>query len=124
MSRKFTNKGMQAIIELVDFDKKIVGLEQQRQQHIDALKGISDIIKRLKKNRNKKLMVLVGGNIIDEVNNREALKILVKRKEEVEMGKRTIEGQIKHREEAVDSLIIKCYRMFNSLAPEDVKDGS
>lgn len=109
---------------MLNFNKAIDGLNKQSEQHKMAIKNISELIKKFKANRNKKLKVIVGGNLIDEIDNKEAIKSLQDRRREFELGLRGIAEQIAHREDAFESLIIKLYNMFKSMVPEDVKNGS
>jgi len=112
------------INQMLNFNKAIDGLNKQSEQHKMAIKNISELIKKFKANRNKKLKVIVGGNLIDEIDNKEAIKSLQDRRREFELGLRGIAEQIAHREDAFESLIIKLYNMFKSMVPEDVKNGS
>jgi len=112
------------INQMLSFNKALEGLEKQSEQHKMAIANISDLIKKFKANRNKKLKVIVGGNLIDEIDNREALKSLQDRRRELEIGLRGIQEQIAHREDAFESITIKIYNMFKGMVPEELKNGS
>lgn len=112
------------INQMLNFNKALDELKKQTEQHKMAIKSISDLIKKFKANRNKKLKVIIGGNLIEEIDNREATKNLQDRRREFELGLKGITEQIAHREDAFESLVIKLFNYLKARVPEDIKNGS
>ena len=116
------NKNASILEELLGINKHIVGLVSQRDRHNIALKEVDKLIKKLKSSKNKKVSRIVGGNIIDEVDSKEAIHFLQERKREIEIGMKGLDEQIMHREDGLESAIIRAYRFIRIMTPEDVRE--
>lgn len=115
---------MQKIHELMEMNKQVLGLQGQQAKHEQAIDNIGKHIKELKANRNKKLQQIVGGNLIIDLDNKEAIKGLQERRAELEKGLKVTNEQLMFRKDNLESAIIRVFRMLEDKLPEDIKDES
>ena len=113
---------MRKIQELMEIDKQMHGFTGQRNKHEMAIDNIRELIKELKSNRTMKLQQVVGGNLIKQIPNQSAIKLLQERKAELEKGLKAIDEQMMHRQDGYTSALIKVYRMLEDHVPPDVKE--
>ena len=113
---------MRKIQELMEVDKQMHGLKGQRNKHEMAIDNIRELIKELKSNRTMKLQQVVGGNLIKQIPNQSAIKLLQERKSELEKGLKALDEQIMHRTDGYESTLIKVFRMLEDHVPSDVKE--
>jgi len=113
---------MRKIQELMEIDKQMHGFTGQRNKHELAIDNIRELIKELKSNRTMKLQQVVGGNLIKQIPNQAAIKLLQERKAELENGLKAIDEQMMHRSDAYTSALIKVFRMLEDHVPPDVRE--
>lgn len=124
MTKMFTNREIMLFNELGKLNNDITALTKQKNDHILAVTNIEDLVKTLKANHNKKLMKIVGGNLITEIDNKESIKDLQIRKEELKLALKTIDEQIAHRNDTFEGITIKIYKNIKARVPKDVLDES
>lgn len=115
-----SNRHMQCVLEFIDVNKQLAGFQAQKNKHEIAMANINQLIKELKANRNKKLKQIVGGNLIVEMDGKEAIQMLQKRKEEIDTGIKSLDEQYMHRCDALDTAAIKVFRLIRNKIPKDV----
>lgn len=121
MVKVLNGKEINIISEMFGINKEISGLEQQVNQTESAVNNISGIIKKFKKNRNKKVKrIIPGTNVIDEVEAKEIISDLVKIKEEKEIGLKGLKEQLQHQRDHFESSCIKSFNVLKKRVPRDV----
>ena len=120
MGQAFSNQQMIPFTELFEINKTLQGLNSQKKGHEMSIKGISDLVRDLKANRNKKMMRIVGGTLIVDVDNQKAIADLMKQKTDIEEAVKTISEQIMHREDNFDGVLIKIYKTVKPRIPKDI----
>jgi prefoldin subunit 5 len=114
-------KQVQLVTEFLGVNKEIVGLRQQIEQHEMSIKSISNIIKKLAKNRNKKLQRIIHGtNIVDEIEAKEAIGDLQKKKEELEIGLKGLQEQLVHQEDHMSMAAVKVQKIVEKFLPKEI----
>lgn len=114
------NKQMQPILEIMEINKQISGLEGQKDKHEVALENIRQLIKDLKANRNKTLKQVVGGNLITEIDGKKAISMLQERRRDIEIGLKSLDEQLMHRRDGFESAVIKSYKILRKYVPKDI----
>jgi len=109
------------IQEIVKLNADVLAARQQLQQHTKAIEEITQLVKTLNTNRNRKLQKVVGGNLIVEIDNKISRKELMDRKEQVQVSIKGIEEQIKHREDNLQEAKSKIYRNLAGFIPKDMR---
>ena len=120
MKEALKTRHIQPLLEFIDINKQLTGLAAQKDKHEIALKNISQLIKELKANRTKKLRQMIGGNLIVEIDGKEAISMLQKRKEEIEIGLKSLDEQLMHRSDGFESAAIKVYNVIKHQVPDDI----
>ena len=120
MGQAFNNQQMIPFTELFEINKTLQGLNSQKKGHEMSIKGISDLVRDLKANRNKKMMRIVGGTLIVDVDNQKAIADLMKQKTDIEEAVKAISEQIVHREDNFDGVLIKIYKNVKPRIPKDI----
>jgi len=106
---------------LMQTNSEVLQYNEQVSQHNLSLKNIEDLIKEFKGSHNKKMQLIIGKNFIVEKDNKWAIKNLMNNKEQMNTGFLTIKEQLERREDKLEGLIIKCWKILGMLIPEDVK---
>lgn len=110
--------------DILKTNGEVLTLREQKSQHEQSLKMVTDIIKEYKAKRTKKLSLIVGGNLMLEKDSQWAVKHLMERKQQMTLSLKSITEQVERREDILEGLLIKGYRTLNNIVPEDIKDGS
>jgi len=115
------NKPFQPVIELIEINKQLFGLKQQKDQQEQQLINIKKLIKDLKSSRETKVNQVVG-NLLMSIDKKKAIQMLQGKKEEVEIGIKALDEQLMHRRDGFESAAIKVYKMLlkYNCVPEDI----
>jgi len=114
------DRKIKPLLDLIDANKQVVGLQGQREKHEQTIRNITSLLKDLKANRNKTLKQIVGGNLIVEVEHRDAIKKLNNYKEELNIGLKGLDEQLMHRKDNLEGAVIRAYKMLRQRVPEDI----
>lgn len=114
------DRHIQPILEVIEINKQLGGLEGQKDKHELALKNIRQLIKDLKANRNKTLKQVIGGNLITEIDSKKAISMLQDRRREIEIGLKSLDEQLMHRRDGFESAVIKGYKLLRKHMPKDI----
>lgn len=114
------SKHMRPFMEIMEINKQVSGLEGQKDKHEVALKNIRQLIKDLKANRTKTLKQIVGGTLITEIDGKNAIKMLQERKKEMEIGLKSLDEQLMHRRDGLESAAIRAYKFLRKRVPDDI----
>ena len=120
MKSSLNQKQMGAFLEFVDTNKQLFGLEKQRDGHEVSLKNIRDWIKRLKANRTMSFQQVISNNIIAKLENEDALKMLMDARKQTEIGLKSLDEQIMHRRDGLETSLIKVYHVIKEYIPPDM----
>lgn len=119
MGKKLSNRIKTSISNITSLDKEINGLTEQINKYRQSYKEIKSLIKYYKKNRNKYMQAIVGGNLIRPMNNKDTIDTLEKRMKQVKIAIDSVEEQITHREDSVMEEYLKLYDMLESKIPNE-----
>jgi len=111
---------MRPVLEMIDANKQVSGLQGQRDKHEQSIKNINKLIKDLKANRNKTIKQIVGGNLIVEVDGKDAIKRLQEYRRELEIGMKGMDEQLMHRTDGLESAAIKTFKLLRKKLPDDI----
>ncbi len=111
-----TKKSMNNINSL---DKEIQGIEQQLAQARQAIIEMKDLMKYYKKNRNKYMQAIVGGNLIRPLTNKDTIDTLEKRFKQVQISIDSLEEQKSHREDQLMEEYLKLYDYLELQIPDE-----
>jgi len=111
---------MRPVLEMIDANKQVSGLQGQRDKHEQSINNINKLIKDLKANRHKTLKQIVGGNLIVDVDGKDAIKRLQDYKRELEIGMKSMDEQLMHRTDGLESAAIKTFKLLRKRLPKDV----
>jgi len=111
---------MRPVLEMIDANKQVSGLQGQRDKHEQSINNINKLIKDLKANRHKTLKQIVGGNLIVDVDGKDAIKRLQDYKRELEIGMKSMDEQLMHRNDGLESAAIKTFKLLRKRLPKDV----
>lgn len=120
--KAFNSRGFQPFMEIFEVNKQLVGLETEIGKHELAVKQLRDLIKELARDKRKNIQHIVGGNLVMELTGQAAIKILQERKEQIEIGLKSMNEQYKQRQDTMDGLMIKIYRITRSHVDKDVRE--
>jgi len=112
-------EGQVAVEDILSLHKELVGLRQQKKQHEAALREIGNLLKEYKKNKNQTMQMIVGGNLVRRLSNKECVKSLTSRYEVTDTSLTSINGQISHRGDLLMENYAKLQEKLGAVLDED-----
>jgi chaperonin cofactor prefoldin len=121
--KAFNQRAIQPILEVAEVNKQLFGLEQEIGKHETAIKQLNLLIKEIAKNKRKSIQQIVGGNLVMDMSGDDAIKVLQERKEQIEIGLKSMNEQHMHRQDTMSGLLIQIYKMTrNRIDSSIIKD--
>ena len=111
----FTIGDMTMLNDIVAINKEIIGFLRQRAQHNFAYQETLNIIKKIKSGKIKDVKMPTIGNLLITVKatDKDFNKVLREKRDQFKNSLNGIDGQIQHREDQLNELVIKLYFTFS-----------
>lgn len=120
--KKFTlgQREREALKQMVQMEKELNGLYEQRNNGEQQLKALRKKIKDFKSNRKKSCFVQFGGNMMEKLSNKQTIVMLVDRRNQLETAINSVKQQIEHREDTYIEYLLKMYKYCKRNIPKDI----
>lgn len=122
MEKDLTNREVQAFNDAIVLRKEIQGLEKQRGDLKRAVIEVSKLLKKYKDNSAMTMQVIVGGNLIRRLSNKEVVETLDDRRKQTENALSSVEEQISHRIDELNENYLRLFYAFKRIVPKELFD--
>ena len=113
-------RAVQAFNDIGILSKEISGLTQQKNEYNRAIVEVNTILNEFKSNKNQTMQMIVGGNLIKRLSNKDCIKQIENRKKQTEVALASVEQQLSHRNDALQENYVRIYHAIVSVLPDEM----